>query len=65
MEILHTAKILRHITKFVLHRVSMYYITVVPKIDVGKQESELTMEEMILCQSHHKTRDGKNQTNCT
>ncbi len=50
---------------YVLHRVSMYYVTVVPKIDVGNQESELTMEEMILCRSHHKTRDGKNQTNCT
>ena len=26
-----------------------------------KQESKLTMEEMILCRSHHKTRDDKNQ----
>ncbi len=30
---------------YVLHRVSMYYVTVVPKIDEGNQDSEPTMEK--------------------
>jgi hypothetical protein len=43
MKILHTDKILHHIIKCVCTtRVSMYYVTVVPKIDVGNQARERT-----------------------